>query len=217
MKETKQRLEAFSDALYAIIMTIAVLEIPLPTQKDHYHTFFEALLTFAVSFFVVASYWNNHRHLFQHLEKISERIIFFNICYLFSLSLIPIFTKWAIHRGDDALPIVFYGGLLLLISFTFSRLFVASAEVSEVKEEYRQTFVTLYHRREFMTYLGIIFLMIIGFFFPTPASFLFMGLPIFNFITGSSFEKARHHLREEKMRLGREKGFLKDRQPPFRK
>lgn len=95
----KTRIELFSDAVIAIVITIAALEIPTPHNSD-YHQFLGSLLTFAISFFIVAGYWSDHRALFEKIEKINERLVFRNNCFLFSLVLIPVFTKWSMEAID---------------------------------------------------------------------------------------------------------------------
>lgn len=133
MNEPRLRLELFSDAIFAIIITIAVLEIPLPTS-DNYIKFFKSILIFTLSFFIIASYWDNHRRLFEQVKRISEQLVFYNVCFIFTISLIPIFTKWAIERENNSIPIVLFSILVLLINFTFGRLTTTGFKLSEIEK-----------------------------------------------------------------------------------
>lgn len=68
LADEKLRIELFSDAVIAIVITIAALEIPIP-HDGNYSQFIESLVTFAISFFIIASYWNDHRKLFEQIKK----------------------------------------------------------------------------------------------------------------------------------------------------
>jgi uncharacterized membrane protein len=104
----KGRLEAFSDAILAIIMTIMVLELTTPagSKLTDLQSLIPKLLTFALSFLILAIYWVNHHHLFQAVEQVNGTVLWANIHLLFWLSLIPFVIAWA---GDNALdPIAYY-------------------------------------------------------------------------------------------------------------
>jgi uncharacterized membrane protein len=112
----KGRLEAFSDGVLAIVLTIMVLEIKVPHEAD-----LEALrgvlplvLSYALSFIYVGIYWNNHHHLLHATGKISGGIMWANLHLLFWLSLIPVVTGWVGDHPEAALPAALYGGILLM-------------------------------------------------------------------------------------------------------
>ena len=127
----KNRLEAFSDGVLAIIITIMVLELKAPHGVDLAdllplgHTF----LGYALSFIFVGIYWNNHHHLFQLVHKVNGPILWANLHLLFWLSLVPFATAWIGEHGYTTWPVVFYG-LILLFSgaayFILARLLMAS-------------------------------------------------------------------------------------------
>lgn len=112
----KGRLEAFSDGVLAIIITIMVLELKVP----HGDTF-EALrslayifLSYVLSFIYVGIYWNNHHHLFQTVKHITGATLWANIHLLFWLSLIPFATAWMDENHFASLPVALYGFILFM-------------------------------------------------------------------------------------------------------
>ena len=115
------RLEAFSDGVLAIIITIMVLELHVPEEPS-----LEALggsatgfLTYALSFVYVGIYWNNHHHLFQVVEAITGGVLWANLHLLFWLSLFPFTTAWMDETGFARTPVIVYGLNLLLAALAF--------------------------------------------------------------------------------------------------
>ena len=124
MKMTTHRLEAFSDAVIAIIITIMVLELKAPEEAT-----FEALTSllsvfigYLVSFVYIGIYWNNHHHLFHASEKVSGKILWANLHLLFWLSLIPFASSWMGEHHFGAAPMAIYGFVLLMSAFAFALL-----------------------------------------------------------------------------------------------
>ena len=112
----KARLEAFSDGVIAIIITIMVLELKAPHGTD-----FSALLpllpafiSYVVSFIYVGIYWNNHHHMLSTVKQVNGRILWANLHLLFWLSLIPFTTAWMGENQFTTLPLVRYGFVLLM-------------------------------------------------------------------------------------------------------
>ncbi len=112
----KGRLEAFSDGVIAIIITIMVLELKVPHSAD-----FEALAPFApvfcsyiVSFVFVAIYWNNHHHMFHAATQVDGRVLWSNMHLLFWLSLLPLVTSWLGEHFEAAVPTAAYGVVCLM-------------------------------------------------------------------------------------------------------
>ena len=111
---SKGRLEAFSDGVLAIILTIMVLELKVPQSGD-----FVALiplvpkfLSYVLSFIYIGIYWNNHHHLWQAAKHVNGTILWANLHLLFWLSLIPFATGWMGENNFATIPVVFYGGVL---------------------------------------------------------------------------------------------------------
>src|SRR6202161_2994930 len=112
------RLEAFSDGVIAIIITIMVLELKAPHGSgfDALLPILPVFLSYVLSFVYVGIYWNNHHHLFQATERVNGTILWANLHLLFWLSLIPFVTDWMGENHFEALPTALYGAILLLSS-----------------------------------------------------------------------------------------------------
>lgn len=118
---TKGRLEAFSDGVIAIIITIMVLEIHVPEGHDLpdiVHVL-PTLFGYLLSFVFVGIYWNNHHHMLQAVHKVNGTILWANLHLLFWLSLVPFATTWMGHSGMRGGPIAFYGLVLLMSGFAY--------------------------------------------------------------------------------------------------
>lgn len=187
LADEKLRIELFSDAVIAIVITIAALEIPIP-HDGNYSQFIESLVTFAISFFIIASYWNDHRKLFEQIKKSNERFVLRNTCFLFSLVLIPVFTKWSMEAADKQLPMLAYGVLLMFINATFSGLFIAGIPLAKELTEEDDYLKKLYQNRDRIYYLAILLVMGIGYFIPQLALLLFIGLPIVSYFLKMNFD-----------------------------
>jgi uncharacterized membrane protein len=111
----KGRLEAFSDGVIAIIITIMVLELKPPhgSELADLATLWPRLLSYVLSFIFIGIYWNNHHHLLQAAKHVDGRVLWANLHLLFWLSLIPFVTDWMGENHFAALPVASYGFLLL--------------------------------------------------------------------------------------------------------
>jgi uncharacterized membrane protein len=110
------RLEAFSDGVLAIIITIMVLELKVPEGHDLSglaHTTGVGLLTYLLSFVYVGIYWNNHHHMFHLVQRIRGGVLWANLALLFCLSLFPFTTAWVDESSFERTPVVIYGVNLL--------------------------------------------------------------------------------------------------------
>lgn len=117
----KGRLEAFSDGVLAIILTIMVLEMKAPeeTTFDALMPVLPVFLSYVLSFIYVAIYWINHHHLFQATSTISTGVLWANMHLLFWLSLIPFVTSWLGENHLEPIPVAFYGGVLFMSAVAF--------------------------------------------------------------------------------------------------
>ncbi|NUT36945.1 MAG: DUF1211 domain-containing protein [Hamadaea sp.] len=116
------RLEAFSDGVLAIIITIMVLELRLPegnSLADLLHTTGVGLLTYMLSFVYVGIYWNNHHHMFQLVQRVNGTILWANLALLFCLSLLPFTTAWMDESDFAHTPVVIYGVNLLAAAVAY--------------------------------------------------------------------------------------------------
>ena|SRR5215813_9517585 len=119
MKTT--RLEAFSDGVLAIIITIMVLEMKVPHAVDlaALKPVLPVLLSYVLSFIYIGIYWNNHHHLFQATEQVSGGILWANLHLLFWLSLFPFTTGWLGENGLASTPSAVYGFVLLMAGLAY--------------------------------------------------------------------------------------------------
>ena len=111
---SKGRLEAFSDGVIAIIITIMVLELGAPhaSTLESLQPLIPTFLSYVLSFIYIGIYWNNHHHLLQATERINGRALWANLHLLFWLSLVPFITGWMGETVGAAWPTALYGGVL---------------------------------------------------------------------------------------------------------
>lgn len=116
-----ERLNAFSDGVIAIIITIMVLELKVPHGADWsaLQSLAPVFLCYVLSFIYVAIYWNNHHHLMHTCESVDGRILWANMHLLFWLSLIPFATGWMGENHFEPLPTALYGGALLMPAIAY--------------------------------------------------------------------------------------------------
>jgi len=117
----KNRLEAFSDGVLAIIITIMVLELKVPhaTELAELKPLLPVLLSYVLSFIYVGIYWNNHHHLFQSTRHVTGGILWANLHLLFWLSLFPFTTGWVGENHFAATPTAVYGFVLLMAAIAY--------------------------------------------------------------------------------------------------
>ena len=145
IKITTNRLEAFSDAVIAILITITVLDLKIPfggsfASLIHLIPLF---ITYIVSFLVLGTYWNNHHHLIQATKHVSMGIMWANLHLLFWLSLIPFATGWVGENHGGAVPTAFYAFILFACAVGYTilqQIVIIHAENSQaLKEEIRES------------------------------------------------------------------------------
>ncbi len=142
-RKTPERLSAFSDAVFAVLITILVLELRPPDSPT-----FNALLSlwptwlsYAVSYLFIAIVWANHHHLMHYATEATPRLMWFNFAHLFSVSLLPLATAWMAVSELAPQPVAFYAGVFFLVNATyisFVRELVERAPVEEVSPEERR-------------------------------------------------------------------------------
>jgi len=124
---TKNRLEAFSDGVVAIIITIMVLELRPPhgTDLESLRPLTPVFLSYVLSFVYVGIYWNNHHHLLHAAREVTGWILWSNLHLLFWLSLFPFATAWLGETEGGALPTALYGGVLFMAGGAYQLLEMA--------------------------------------------------------------------------------------------
>ena len=126
----KGRLEAFSDGVIAILITIMVLELQAPHTAGlaALRPLVPTFLSYLLSFMFIAIYWNNHHHMLQASRHVDGRVLWANMHLLLWLSLVPFVTAWMGHTRFASLPVAAYGFVLLLCGFSYfilSRMLIA--------------------------------------------------------------------------------------------
>ena len=128
---SKGRLEAFSDGVMAIIITIMMLELHAPHEPtlEAIANLVPELLGYVLSFVFIAIYWNNHHHMLQAVRHVTGRVLWANMHLLFWLSLVPFATHWMGRTNFAPLPVAAYGVVLLLAACAYtilSRVLIAA-------------------------------------------------------------------------------------------
>jgi uncharacterized membrane protein len=120
-KATPARLSAFSDGVFAVLITVLVLELRPPEQPN-----FKALLllwptwlSYAVSYLFIAIVWTNHHYLMRYATEATHRLLWFNFAHLFSMSLLPLSTAWMAVSELAPQPVAFYAAVFFLVNATY--------------------------------------------------------------------------------------------------
>ena len=117
----KARLEAFSDGVIAVIITIMVLEMKVPHGSDWQalQPLLPVFLSYVLSFIYLGIYWNNHHHMLHTVQRVSGGVLWANLHLLFWLSLVPFVTGWMGENNFAALPTSLYGVVLLMAAVAY--------------------------------------------------------------------------------------------------
>src|SRR5262249_5817809 len=118
---SKGRLEAFSDGVVAIIITIMVLELKAPAsaEPEALAALVPVFLSYVLSFVFVGIYWNNHHHVFQAVRHVSGGVLWANLHLLFWLSLVPFVTHWMGNSNFASWPVAVYGAVMVFAGLAF--------------------------------------------------------------------------------------------------
>jgi uncharacterized membrane protein len=187
----KARLEAFSDGVLAIIITIMVLEIKVPhggEWKD-LTQLFPIFVSYILSFTYIGIYWGNHHHLLHSVKQVSSGIIWGNINLLFWLSLVPFVTGWMgeNHFAPDTMAL--YGASMLLSGISFYILMMAVEKNSHDNEELKQAFVHL-NRKGITSTIGYASSIPLAYVHPLISAIIFVVISVFWLIPDKQLEKA---------------------------
>jgi uncharacterized membrane protein len=189
----KTRLEAFSDGVLAIIITIMVLELKVPHEADLHalQKLAPVLIGYALSFVYIGIYWNNHHHLLHATKKVSGWVMWANLHLLFWLSLVPFITGWVGEHHEAAGPTALYGVVLFMAAVAYTilvRVIVAQdgkdSEVATAIGNDRKGLVSL-----------VIYASAIGLAFVRPwlAQLLFVVVAAIWFKPDTRIERQPHH------------------------
>jgi len=120
-RATPERLSAFSDGVFAVLITVLVLELrppELPTFRALL-SLWPTWLSYAVSYLFIAIVWTNHHHLLRYATDATSRLLWFNFAHLFSVSLLPLSTAWMAVSELAPQPVAFYAAVFFLVNMTY--------------------------------------------------------------------------------------------------
>ncbi|MDO4902291.1 MAG: TMEM175 family protein [bacterium] len=182
-KISKDRLVGLSDGFIAIIITLMVLEIPVPKSMSNtaeIATFGLSILIYFASFIVVGLQWNRHHHILERVEKVSNSFIWKNMIYLFSLSLIPLLMKWIISFPGEILPAFCYALSYIFNDFCLRWIYLSSREdgsglFHNLHKSYGRRRQAL---RMLLTFIWIVLILVISVIAPQVEIFFLIILPV---------------------------------------
>jgi uncharacterized membrane protein len=120
-RATPERLGAFSDGVFAVLITVLVLELRPPEQPtlEALLALWSTWLSYAVSYLFIAIVWANHHYLLRYADEATPRLLWFNFAHLFSMSLLPFSTAWMAASKLAPLPVAFYAAVFFLVNATY--------------------------------------------------------------------------------------------------
>jgi len=189
---SKTRLEAFSDGVIAILITIMVLELKVPATGgwQALETELPTLATYVVSFVFVGIYWNNHHHMFSLVEAVNGQILWANLHLLFWLSLVPFVTTW-VANTYAAVPTSLYGVVLLACALAWLIL-----QRAIVREQGARSPVAAALGRDFKGFISpILYVAAVGLAFVSPfiADALYVTVALMWLVPDRRFEAFHQH------------------------
>ena len=143
-RRTPERLSAFSDGVFAVLITVLVLELRPPDfpTLDALLSLWPTWLSYAVSYLFIAIVWANHHHLMRYAADTTPRLIWFNFAHLFSVSLLPLSTAWMAVSKLAPQPVAFYAAVFFLVNATYVALIwelMGKVPLTEVSAGERRT------------------------------------------------------------------------------
>lgn len=121
-KATPERLSALSDAIFAVLITVLVLDLHAPGRATFAALLLEwpTWLSYAVSYLFIAIVWSNHHYLMRYAREAGSRLVWFNFAHLFSMSFLPLSTSWMASSELAAQPVAFYAAVFFLVNATYA-------------------------------------------------------------------------------------------------
>jgi uncharacterized membrane protein len=164
---TPARMNAFSDGVFAVIITILVLEL-LPPKEASFSALLElwpTAVSYAISYLFIAIVWVNHHHLLRFPDAVNHRLIWTNFAHLFAVSLMPFATAWIASSRLGGVPVAFYAGDLVLVNLTYLLLCFEAVDKS-APHKVAQTARLMMRMRSFATLVGFVAAGVVALFYP---------------------------------------------------
>lgn len=185
----KGRVEAFSDGVLAIIVTIMVLELKVPEGPEWKDllSLLPKFLSYMLSFMMVLIYWNNHHHVFQTVEKVNGKILLANGLLLFTLSLVPFATAWMGENHFQSKPVILMGIIFLLSGLSYlllTKTIISAQGRSSVLAKAQEN-----DWKGTLSWTSYIAGIIIGFYFPLISAVIYFLIAMMWFIPDRRIEK----------------------------
>ncbi len=186
----KGRLEAFSDGVIAIVITIMVLEIKVPHGEDWsaLRPMIPVFAAYLLSFVYVGIYWNNHHHLLHACKRVNARVLWANLHLLFWLSLIPVTTAWVDEAHFNPAPVIAYGVVLLMAGVAYWILQRAIVATDGADSALRRAIGTDWKGRSSLGLLATA--VVAGFFVPAVSLAIYVGIALLWFVPDRRIERA---------------------------
>jgi len=186
---TTNRLEAFSDGVLAIIITIMVLEMKVPEGANFsiLAPIIPVFLTYLGSFIYVGIYWNNHHHLMHATEKVNGKVLWANLHLLFWLSLFPFVTGWMGENHFEKNPVALYGLVLMMAAIAYKIL-----SYSVIKANGASSVLAIAYKKDYKLYLSLVLYIIgvlLSFFTPLISIVLYIAVAIMWLIPDKRIER----------------------------
>jgi uncharacterized membrane protein len=186
---SKNRLEAFSDGVLAIIITIMVLEMKVPKGANlvDLRPVLDIFLSYILSFIFVLIYWNNHHHLFQVVKHVNGKVLWANGHLLFWLSLLPFVSGWMGTTHFSALPVLSYSIVSFMSGFAYSILTQSLLKIHEEDSFFKKAISN--KRKELLSLILYSISTMIAYFLPLVSCAIFVLVAIIWFIPDKNIEK----------------------------
>ena len=187
----KSRLEAFSDGVLAIIITIMVLEIDIPESSDwsELKHLVPVFISYLFSFIYIGIYWGNHHHLLHSVKRVTSGIMLANLNLLFWLSLIPFSTGWMGENHFAKNTVAVYGAILLISGLAFYVLMKVVERNSHDLEALKDAFVLL-NRKGITSTIGYFISVPLAFVHPLISAVIFSIISVIWLIPDRNLERA---------------------------
>ena len=187
---SKGRMEAFSDGVLAIVITIMVLKLNAPESLtlDAVKEVFPTFLAYILSFIYVGIYWANHHHLINMTDSVSGRLLWKNLHWIFWMSLIPMATEWMGLNPYESLPALFYGMILFMCAVSYN---IVQSEVIKINGDNSEISQNIGNDLKgkisiFAYAVGIIF----AFYFPIISYLIYIVIALIWVVPDSRLEKS---------------------------